>query len=59
VGVEDELRRKNYKLMQGWREKARKLAQTQYSWIIFTLPITRDLRLRSYRNSVINANTGH
>jgi len=27
--VEDELRRKNHELMQGWREKARKLAQTQ------------------------------
>jgi len=27
--VEDELRRKNHKLMEGWREKARKLAQTQ------------------------------
>ncbi|CUS12156.1 unnamed protein product [Tuber aestivum] len=29
VLVEDELRRKNHELMQGWREKARKLAQTQ------------------------------
>jgi len=27
--VEDELRRKNHELMQGWREKAKKLAQTQ------------------------------
>ncbi|CAZ80628.1 unnamed protein product [Tuber melanosporum] len=27
--VEDELRRKNHELLQGWREKARKLAQTQ------------------------------
>jgi len=28
--VEDELRRKNYELMQGWREKARKLAPRQF-----------------------------
>ncbi|PWW71680.1 hypothetical protein C7212DRAFT_367151 [Tuber magnatum] len=27
--IEDELRRKNHELMQGWREKARKLARTQ------------------------------
>jgi len=27
--VEDQLRRKNHELIEGWREKARKLAQTQ------------------------------
>lgn len=27
--TEEELRRKNHELMEGWREKGRKLAQTQ------------------------------
>jgi E3 ubiquitin-protein ligase CCNP1IP1 len=27
--AEEELRRKNHELMEGWREKGRKLAQTQ------------------------------
>lgn len=30
--VKDELRRKNYELVRGWREKARMLAQTQVLW---------------------------
>jgi len=60
--AEDELRRKNHELMQGWREKARKLAQTQvflahiYS---STIPITRGLELILYRNSMVNSNARH
>lgn len=31
TNAEEELRRKNHELMEGWREKGRKLAQTQAS----------------------------
>jgi len=57
--VEEELRRKNHELMQGWREKARKLAQTQVLLAYIYHSHIKNLALKPYRNSMINSNAEH